>query len=335
MAGTVDGRLGLVRTLDGHELFSAPDPIAAARLGAPLLGRHRFVVRDAERRFDATLHAVAAGPITLGHLHISYEAELVVHASAPRFLIAAPLHGGTVVRTGARSFDATPSRAVVIQPGRPTTMLCQEASSHLVIGIEQQALLVHLSRLVGRSVDRPLVFDPELHLDAGAATRWNLALGILEAELAEGTSLLRSGIGSAQLEEFLMSSLLYGHQSTYSEIISQPAGLERRALTAARDYIEANLADRLTLGAVAAAAGVSVRTLQASFRSELRTTPTSYIRSRRLAMAHGDLSDPGGRAATVTDVATRWGITHLGRFAAEYRTRYGESPSQTLRRQRR
>jgi hypothetical protein len=33
-------------------------------------------------------------------------------------------------------------------------------------------------------------------------------------------------------------------------------------------------------------------------------------------------------------VATRWGITHLGRFACEYRNRFGESPSQTLRRHR-
>ena len=334
MAGTAVDHHGLVRMLRGHELFSSTDPMWAERLGAPLLGRHRFVVRDAEGRFDASLQAVAAGAITLGHLHLSYGAEVVVHAAAPRFLIVVPRQAGTMARTGHLSFQATPARAVVIQPGRPTTMLCPERSSLVLVGIEQHALLAHLSRLVGRSLDRPLVFDPELHLDVEAVARWNVALGILEAELSEDSSLLQRGIGSAQLEEFLMSSLLYGHRSTYSTIISQPASLERRALTTARDYIEANLADRLTLGAVAAAAGVSVRTLQTSFRSELRTTPTSYIRSRRLARAHGDLSNPDGRGVTVTDVATRWGITHLGRFAAEYRTRYGESPSQTLRRQR-
>jgi AraC-like DNA-binding protein len=335
MAGAILSGEDLAPALRGHELFSTTDPAVAIRLGAPLLGHHRFVVRDAECRFAASLHAVVAGPITLGHLHVAYEADLVVHASAPRILVAMPRRAGTGVRMGARSFVATPSTAAVIQPGRPATMLCPHDGASLVVGIEQQALVVHLSRLLGRALDRPLVFDPVLHLGGSAATRWKLAVEILEGELSERTSLLRCGIGSSQLEEFLMSSLLYGQRSTYTEVLSQPASPERRAVTTARDFIEANLPDRLTLGAVAAAAGVSVRTLQASFRSELRTTPTSYIRSRRLDRAHGDLSDPGSPAATVTDVATRWGITHLGRFAADYRTRYGETPSQTLRRQRR
>jgi AraC-like DNA-binding protein len=35
---------------------------------------------------------------------------------------------------------------------------------------------------------------------------------------------------------------------------------------------------------------------------------------------------------TVTDVAERWGFGHLGNFALHYRKRFGESPSQTLRR---
>jgi AraC-like DNA-binding protein len=37
-----------------------------------------------------------------------------------------------------------------------------------------------------------------------------------------------------------------------------------------------------------------------------------------------------GKTPSVSDAATAAGIAHLGRFATEYRRRFGELPSQTL-----
>jgi AraC-like DNA-binding protein len=34
----------------------------------------------------------------------------------------------------------------------------------------------------------------------------------------------------------------------------------------------------------------------------------------------------------VTEIAVQWGFLQLGSFAARYRERFGESPSQTLKR---
>ena len=57
------------------------------------------------------------------------------------------------------------------------------------------------------------------------------------------------------------------------------------------------------------------------------------LRAARFERARDELrrSEP---EATVTDVATRWGFDHMGRFAVEYRRRFGESPSQTLGKRR-
>ncbi|WP_363094775.1 helix-turn-helix domain-containing protein, partial [Pseudonocardia sp. 73-21] len=41
------------------------------------------------------------------------------------------------------------------------------------------------------------------------------------------------------------------------------------------------------------------------------------------------VADPARRS--VADIASHWGFTHLGRFAAAYRERYGCVPSETLR----
>ncbi|WP_236241191.1 helix-turn-helix transcriptional regulator [Streptomyces sp. CC228A] len=82
---------------------------------------------------------------------------------------------------------------------------------------------------------------------------------------------------------------------------------------------------------LAALARVSARRLQESFRAHVGTTPMGYVRDIRLERVRDELraAEPGG-GLTVSEVAWRWGFTHLGRFAASYRDRFGEAPSQTL-----
>ena len=83
---------------------------------------------------------------------------------------------------------------------------------------------------------------------------------------------------------------------------------------------------------IAAAAGVSIRTLLEGFRHFRGTTPMAALRAMRLKAVRGELLVAAGRATSVTDIALKWGFINLGRFAEAYRKRYGELPSQTLRR---
>jgi AraC-like DNA-binding protein len=75
-----------------------------------------------------------------------------------------------------------------------------------------------------------------------------------------------------------------------------------------------------------------VRALQSTFRDHLGLTPQQYLRRARLRRAREDLlAHQNTGRTTVSAIANRWGFNHLGRFAIEYRSRYGESPSDTLR----
>jgi AraC-like DNA-binding protein len=84
---------------------------------------------------------------------------------------------------------------------------------------------------------------------------------------------------------------------------------------------------------LATRAGVSPRTVERAF---LRTgcTPLEYLRGVRLERARRMLVEPGPDL-TVAEAAAAAGIAHLGRFATEFRRRFGELPSQTLVRSRR
>jgi AraC-like DNA-binding protein len=56
-----------------------------------------------------------------------------------------------------------------------------------------------------------------------------------------------------------------------------------------------------------------------------------YIRNARFQRARKALlrAEPG---EGITAIAARSGFAHLGRFSVEYRQRFGESPSETLKR---
>lgn len=105
-----------------------------------------------------------------------------------------------------------------------------------------------------------------------------------------------------------------------------------RAVRRALDFMQAALDRDVGISELAAAAGLSARALQRQFRTFLGKTPHEALREIRFGHARRQLllGRPGTR---VMDVAAASGFPHFGRFSIEYRRRYGETPSQTLKRQ--
>jgi AraC-like DNA-binding protein len=85
------------------------------------------------------------------------------------------------------------------------------------------------------------------------------------------------------------------------------------------------------IGEICATLGVSERTLRSVCAEQLGMSPTSYLRLRRMSLVHRSLGRGDSEAATVSEVARRYGFRDLGRFAADYRALFGELPSTTLR----
>lgn len=88
----------------------------------------------------------------------------------------------------------------------------------------------------------------------------------------------------------------------------------------------------VALREVAATAGCSVRVLQHAFRRCRNTTPVAAIRQARLDAARQALARGEPGAATVGEVARRYGFTNPGRFARLYKAAFGLSPAEALRR---
>ena len=97
----------------------------------------------------------------------------------------------------------------------------------------------------------------------------------------------------------------------------------------ARDWIRQRHGDEIQMPAMAAALGVSIRTLQYSFRSELGCTPLAEVRRMRLQALRGLLLDPTCADRSVADLMRQVGLAPSGSPAAAYRRWFGELPRQT------
>ncbi|WP_420369805.1 helix-turn-helix transcriptional regulator [Curtobacterium sp. L1-20] len=116
--------------------------------------------------------------------------------------------------------------------------------------------------------------------------------------------------------------------STFTRSRSDVEHRLRRAIRFVHDHA----GEPIDVADIAAGAELSERGLQDLFRRRLAVTPMRYLREVRLDRVHLELTAPGGGIRTVRDVAHRWQFAHLGRFAAHYRQRFGESPNESMRR---
>jgi AraC-like DNA-binding protein len=97
--------------------------------------------------------------------------------------------------------------------------------------------------------------------------------------------------------------------------------------------VATDLLSDVRVASISQVLGVSDRFLRQCCEEQLGMNPMRYLKLRRLHSVHCALQGGDPVTLRVSDAARRSGFRHLGRFAAEYRHLFGESPSVTLRQQ--
>jgi transcriptional regulator GlxA family with amidase domain len=105
----------------------------------------------------------------------------------------------------------------------------------------------------------------------------------------------------------------------------------RREIKVACDYIQAHLAEVISLTDLERVSGLSARNLQLGFQQQFQCSPMQWVRRERFTLSRRLLlaAIPGD---TVTKIALNCGFTQLGSFSQGYSAIFGEFPSETLRR---
>lgn len=280
-------------------------------------------------RFDA----VVAGPLTLAALEYGAairmsqgDLETAYHVNIPLTGALQSVHRGVQVVADQR-------QAAVYAPHGATVLERWQAGSRvLCVKLDRAAVHAELESLLGHPVRGPI--DPAAGLDVsrGPGLSWLRLLHLLATDLHTEDGLLArrpvaEGLGLAAVHGWLYA---VGHR--FRVVLAEP-GRPAHPTTVQRavDAIHADPAHPFTVTELATIAGVSVRALQDGFRRHLGITPLSLVRQVRLNRIRDDLHAAVRDEVTVAAVAHRWGVSHLGRFAGDYRAKFGESPSATLR----
>lgn len=281
------------------------------------------------RRFAIRWHQADLRKSSLAYVHHVFASQAKCQGPlTDHFRLLLPLTGRIDNRINGRQAVLTPSSLVLHAPGQELEL--QVTPLRLL-------LLSFDGPFVRNALSRSFLATPALEIwatqfsakSAAAASLISMSLW-LAGELDRPDSIFRlQQRATASIERTLLALFMEVLAAQRPEERYGRSELARGQMALIEAWIEANLSEPFGVEDLADVADVSSRSVQLAFARVRGCTPMQFVLQRRLDLARALLQAPTP-ATTVTGVAMDCGCFHLGRFAAAYRRRFGEKPSETL-----
>ena len=315
-----------------YEEFASLPAFRAAAARPP--GEHRLTAPD-----DATAGFRSAhGMLSLGAIRIIYQAIegrcIAETTFDSRYLAVHYLvRGRCVVSVGGETVADLRPGEFIFQINRSPVVRTEMSDGYAAISLHipiPEARRFAL-RGNGASADRAAPSLKNGLVTTSQAAFWEshlaYAIGHALDSLSSGTN---ADVDDRLLGEYLY--LLCSHElarRTQCRDCSTGPAIVPLKLRTAEQYAKAHAASAPTVEQLAQEVGISARNLHDLFIRFRGMAPSDFIREERLRGIRGALlrARPG---ATVSGIAAGWGYQNFGNFAALYRKRFGELPSETL-----
>lgn len=246
-------------------------------------------------------------------------------------LVHMSLRGAAEIESDGVRVDVAEGRTALIAPRRDIRLRWHAGTEQLILKLP----LSLFDRVRVEGLDHATLAPASL-IPARHASHWELLL----KSLLNVVRLPESSTPDATwLDHFErnVATFLLTHQESAAQPASpahalghataeelEGAGADTRRLEAMMRYMEQRLAAPVSLYDLAAAAGVSTRTLNTLCHRHFGETPMNLLRNLRLdAVRARLLAQPH---TNITSVALEFGFGHVGRFASYYAERFGQLP---------
>jgi len=319
--------------LQRRQIFATQD----AEEARAFLGARGFLLDIPPREatdLDMQLKSVFLPGLLFTRLEYGAAVQIRTTENYEDYRLVAPLRGRLCGTIANEDVPCRPGAAVLVSPTLDNLLRVERDTAGLNILLSGFVLRRQLAALLGEALKAPLEFAAPLSLREGHGQSLVRFARLAMADLERPNSTLLEPITARSFREFVTSALLLHQPHNYRDRLQR---LERpaapRDVKRAVEYMRANLDAAIGLAEIVAASGVPGRTLLQHFRDFKGSSPMRYLRIARYEKVREALHRAEPEEG-ITEVAAKWGFTHMGRFSVEYRKRFGESPSETLRRRR-
>jgi AraC-like DNA-binding protein len=287
--------------------------------------------RRLAKQLDLRINGIYLPGLYVGYIQYGSPAEVRANPARDDYWLQLPIREQIEFTVAGECITCGPDRAAVSSPSSGLLIRTKGSGARFNISLTAAALTRQLAGLLGAVPTVPLEFAPVMDLAAGHGRSLAQYVRLAVTDFERAGSMPWDAITISLFEQFIMCRLLLSHPNNYTEVLRvRERSLTPRDLRRAIDYMHANLAAPITIADIAEASGIAGRTLFQYFRDFRGTSPMRYLRDSRFEKVRDALKQAQPEEC-VAQVAMRWGFSHLGRFAVEYRMRFGESPSETLR----
>ncbi|MFN5513636.1 MAG: helix-turn-helix domain-containing protein [Cyanobacteriota bacterium] len=291
-----------------------------------LIGSHQGELLDSSDSFFCRYYHAPLSHSSLVYLQWQGRERLNRTQPEDLYVLYLPLEGNiSEAINGQDLIYSSPEVAHFFSPNQILEGHLSERGQGISFCLPSIWVKAELAKLLNYPVKKLPVFEPEIPLNSAFGQSLRQLL-LFTWQATEPHSLFLP-----DLEQNLLTGLLQNHFHSYSSSLrSQTGAVDSCQLRLAQDFIQANLQNPISVGDIAATAGVSARSLQRVFAKALNCSPMQYLQTARLQALRADLQDkshPGG----VSDLMLKYQFNHFGRCSQLYYRQFGEYPSRTRR----
>lgn len=277
----------------------------------------------------------ASSVVRLNRLHIAAHAHDPISVqrtdSADNLVFVMPFAGAVDYKVGKKHYRAVANDAGLFLSGEARSAKT-EVLSEVIISLDKTRLKTVAQIMSGNvcynEASLCLNQDRRIKLNEGGqnfSAIFNNLFSIIDVNHAN----------QSLLDRIVIEDMFYRAIGMLldPDLINKPD--DHREVTAGQidlvcDFIRESLRESICMTDLQRISGLSARSLQYAFAKKFSCSPMEWVREQRLYVAH-ELFRNATDTTTVSGVSAEFGFFNFGNFARLYKKKFGELPSDTIK----